>query len=308
LRNTAAAAAVDVQRSAPFAKMGHPRLLTLSPGRLSPVIRIAHRVIGRLALDERIIRDHELVLILRGRGRLVFRDESISYDGAARTLLFIPPFAPHRFELGSDVVEHVAVHFDLAPDVPPPQHGLRDRTPYTVRLTGGLAVPRVAYANPANEAEPRLLRIVKAYAGDPILGPVEASAELIVLLARLLRPMPETQDDPVANARIDRAIAFVLADLARAMSVEQLAGVAGLSTSRFNVLFRGRTGVAPMEYVRRARVAEARRLLANVNLSIKQIAHQLGFADPFHFSKVFRAVDGLPPTHFREALLAGRRS
>jgi AraC-like DNA-binding protein len=202
----------------------------------------------------------------------------------------------------------LAVHFDLAPDVPPPQRGLRDRAPYAVKLTGGLALPRIARADPANEAEPRLLRIVKAFAADPILGPVEASAELILLIAHLLRPSLAISDDPVASGRIDRVTTFVLGHLAHDFSVEQLATIAGLSTSRFNVLFRRRTGVAPMDYVRRARVAEARRLLADVNLSVKQIAHQLGFADPFHFSKVFRAIDGLPPTHFRDALLAGRRS
>ncbi|HLL88337.1 MAG TPA: helix-turn-helix transcriptional regulator, partial [Tepidisphaeraceae bacterium] len=76
--------------------------------------------------------------------------------------------------------------------------------------------------------------------------------------------------------------------------------------SRFTALFRAHTGTSPMGYVRKVRVDHARRLLADVDLSIKEVAARVGFDDAFHFSKVFRAVDGLAPTRYREALLAGR--
>jgi AraC-like DNA-binding protein len=60
-----------------------------------------------------------------------------------------------------------------------------------------------------------------------------------------------------------------------------------------------------MEYLRRVRVRRARSLLGDVDLSIKEVARRVGFDDPYHFSKVFHKVDGLPPTLYREALLAG---
>ena len=63
-----------------------------------------------------------------------------------------------------------------------------------------------------------------------------------------------------------------------------------------------------MEYLRRVRVQQARVLLEDVDLSIKEIARRVGFEDPFHFSKVFHRIDGLPPSLYREALLAGAPS
>jgi transcriptional regulator GlxA family with amidase domain len=60
-----------------------------------------------------------------------------------------------------------------------------------------------------------------------------------------------------------------------------------------------------MDYLRRVRVQQARVLLGDVDLSIKEIARRVGFDDPYHFSKVFHRIDGLPPTLYREALLAG---
>jgi AraC family transcriptional regulator of arabinose operon len=61
-----------------------------------------------------------------------------------------------------------------------------------------------------------------------------------------------------------------------------------------------------MELLRRARVEEARRLLAAGDLSIKQVAIACGFASPYHFSKVFRRIDGLPPSQYQASVLKGQ--
>ena len=81
----------------------------------------------------------------------------------------------------------------------------------------------------------------------------------------------------------------------------------GLSPSRLQALFREVTGFPPLDYLRRLRVEEARRLLADRRLSVKEVAARTGFRDTSHFSKVFRRVDGLAPAHYRDALLAGRQ-
>ena len=86
-----------------------------------------------------------------------------------------------------------------------------------------------------------------------------------------------------------------------------LARAAGLSPSHFTRLFRLWTGLPPGEYLLRKRVEQACKLLGDPTLSIKEVAARSGFDDPYYFSKVFRRVDGLTPTLFREALLAGRR-
>jgi AraC-like DNA-binding protein len=42
-------------------------------------------------------------------------------------------------------------------------------------------------------------------------------------------------------------------------------------------------------------------LLSNRDLLIKQVAEELGFADPYHFSRVFKRVYGIPPETFSRA-------
>ncbi len=84
-------------------------------GRVHPQIRIAHENCGPLNIGERIIFDHEFVLITRGEGELVADGNSI--DFRAGDLLFIPPFVPHSFTSKISVT-HIAVHFDFAESVP----------------------------------------------------------------------------------------------------------------------------------------------------------------------------------------------
>src|SRR4051812_38817096 len=93
-----------------------PSLLTLPHHKLHPIVRIAHRQHSILNIAPRIILDHELVLILRGTGRLTYHQTATRF--APHHLFFLEPFIPHHFE-SDTTVEHIAVHFDFAPNVPP---------------------------------------------------------------------------------------------------------------------------------------------------------------------------------------------
>ncbi len=86
----------------------------------------------------------------------------------------------------------------------------------------------------------------------------------------------------------------------RAWSVEALAGVLHVSSSKLAHRFREETGEPPVRYVRRHRVEVARRLLRQ-GLKVVQVADRLGFADAFHFSRVFKTVTGVPPSAVKAA-------
>jgi transcriptional regulator GlxA family with amidase domain len=107
--------------------------------------------------------------------------------------------------------------------------------------------------------------------------------------------------------RINRTIRYIQEHLPEPIDVDLLSELADLSPSHLTRLFRELTGRSPMDYLRRARVQQARQLLGDVDLSIKEIASRVGFDDPYHVSKVFHRIDGLPPSLYREALLAGTK-
>lgn len=73
----------------------------------------------------------------------------------------------------------------------------------------------------------------------------------------------------------------------------------GLSPSHFAALFRRSTGCGPREYHTRLRMSCSRELLASTDLSVAAVAAAVGYPDPFHFSRRFRAVHGTTPTEHR---------
>ena len=97
-----------------------------------------------------------------------------------------------------------------------------------------------------------------------------------------------------------RAVAkAVTEDLTRAWSVAELAGLAGLSASRFAHRFRAEFGEPPRRWIERQRIERARQLLIGTAAPIADIAAQVGFSDPFHFTNRFRAVIGKSPSRLR---------
>lgn len=66
-------------------------------------------------------------------------------------------------------------------------------------------------------------------------------------------------------------------------------------------MFRKRTGTYFTDYVNQIRIAKARTLLYRTMLSIKEIAWQVGFADEKYFMKVFKKIEGISPTQYRNA-------
>ena len=309
-REQMARAVALVSRRKPYGKLRPRTSYTLPMHKLDPVIRIAHRSSGAVNVPERIIFDHELVLFLAGEGTLEFEGKRI--DFAAHQLLFVPPFQPHTFT-SSDRCDHVAVHFDMAPGFPVFSRDPSRRSPYEMRLSHGLAIATRITLSPADGIEEQLLAIVHATHNNSPLAELEMKTSLLRVLLALLKTAP-LDDSPVSmqgdarnRMRIERAAKFIAENFARPLTAEKLAEVSGLSHSHFARLFRAWSGYSPMEYLRHIRVARARQLLADVDLSIKEIAARSGFEDSYHFSKVFRQLDGLPPSAYREAILAAVR-
>jgi AraC family transcriptional regulator len=102
----------------------------------------------------------------------------------------------------------------------------------------------------------------------------------------------------VESAAIRRAISYVEDHPDRAISLRELAGAAGLSRFHFGRVFKRHVGVSPARYVERARIGQAKRLIAGAELSLAAIAQAVGFADQSHFTRRFRAHEKCTPAQF----------
>lgn len=103
--------------------------------------------------------------------------------------------------------------------------------------------------------------------------------------------------DPVA-----RSINYMLENLNHPIRLEDLAKLVQLSSSHFSRLFVNNTGQSPMDYFKQLKIQRACSLLDISDLSIAEVASELGFDDPFYFSRIFKSVMGVSPRGFRKTL------
>jgi AraC-like DNA-binding protein len=92
---------------------------------------------------------------------------------------------------------------------------------------------------------------------------------------------------------------YIEAHLENKVSLQVLAGIAGLSMSHFAKAFKQSEGVAPHDYLVRRRLQRALELLAETDLPLSAIAYTTGFADHSHLTRQFRHHFGVTPSRYR---------
>jgi AraC-like DNA-binding protein len=98
---------------------------------------------------------------------------------------------------------------------------------------------------------------------------------------------------------INRAIQHIISHSEEELSLSSLAEEARLSLSRFKVKFKSETGIAPREFVLRAKVEDAKKSLVGKQLSVTDIAMNLGFSSSQYFATVFKRFTQQTPIQFR---------
>ncbi|WP_416294598.1 AraC family transcriptional regulator [Paenibacillus illinoisensis] len=80
------------------------------------------------------------------------------------------------------------------------------------------------------------------------------------------------------------------------LTVELLAGMAGLSPKYYVDLFKRRYGMSTTDYISGLRINRAKQFMASTDLRLRDIAHQVGYQDEFYFSRKFKKIVGVSPS------------
>jgi AraC-like DNA-binding protein len=94
---------------------------------------------------------------------------------------------------------------------------------------------------------------------------------------------------------------YVRTRLDRALSIRDLAEVAGCSPSSVHRQFHDFEGQSPGQWMARQRVERAAFLLRTTRLSVQEVGEQVGLTDPFHFSRYFKRQMGISPRAYQQS-------
>ncbi|MBV9759419.1 MAG: helix-turn-helix transcriptional regulator [Acidobacteriaceae bacterium] len=128
-----------------------------------------------------------------------------------------------------------------------------------------------------------------------------ATALAVALLRRhsSLPAAPGTTSMGISGRRLRRALAYIEDNLTTDLSLREIADIVGVSVSQLKRAFRQSTGVPVHQYVIQRRVERAKALLCGSSLSIKDVAHESGFAHQSHLANQMRRILGLSPKEIR---------
>lgn len=103
-----------------------------------------------------------------------------------------------------------------------------------------------------------------------------------------------------ASERVIKVIDYIDRHYTENLSLEQLAEIAGYSTTHLSKRFREVTGMPPVQYLNLIRIDRAKYLLQYSDEPIGRIMEQCGFTSAAYFARVFRKMLGYSPQMFRE--------
>lgn len=142
--------------------------------------------------------------------------------------------------------------------------------------------------------------------GDGVGSPLEWPAQRVAERAGGRAPLRLESGGParprfrggLAGGALRRVRAYIDEHIGERISLDQLAGQAGVSRFHFARQFRRSTGQSPMEYLRRVRIEYSKRILMEPHSTIAEVAVTLGFSDQSHFTRTFGRLVGVSPGSF----------
>ncbi|MBB5320517.1 AraC family transcriptional regulator [Marinobacter oulmenensis] len=158
----------------------------------------------------------------------------------------------------------------------------------------GIAVSRISM--PLQDAFSRLLALLENPEDIPALAPL-IKQEIFYRLLQSDQGARLRQITSIGNHsyQVARSIDWLKENFSKPVKVEDLARRAGMSVSAFHNHFRSMTAMSPLQFQKKIRLSEARRLMLADHLDASRAAFEVGYESPSQFSREYSRLFGMPP-------------
>lgn len=228
--------------------------------------------------------DFYLLYVLKGSMKVPL-DQAVHTAGPGTVLLF-PPHYRYRYSYrGAEPLLYFFVHFTGS------------YAEQLLRECGFSPLPCLIQTKNQAQISEQFHRLFEEFeTPEPFRKKILACVleQLILTVAQSAYATKEEQP-------LERSMGMIHASYQQKLSIPMLAQLENLSNSHYIALFRQQNGVSPNAYIIGLRMQNACELLHNTDMSVKQIGIQVGYEDPFFFSKLFKRHMGMSPQKYRTA-------
>ena len=138
------------------------------------------------------------------------------------------------------------------------------------------------------------------YGLPTLIYAAQATQHILSLLLYRNQSLPMEQSSGPHRSSIESVVEYMQNNLNENLRLGDFAREAGMSVSHFSERFRRQTGQSPMAYFIHLRMRLACRLLDLSGKPVKVVALEIGYRDPYYFSRLFKKSMGISPDKYRD--------
>ena len=233
--------------------------------------------------------DH-LMMCLAGNGYVVVNEKKSHLR--AGELLIIPRNCRHTYWAAED--EPWSIYWMHFRGVDSSYYV--DRIP---QVAEPVAIDQAAQSEATRLFRDCLVTLEGGYTLPTLIYAAQSAKHILSVLLFRNSVLPMKQRSESQRLDCDTVIEYMRSRLHEAVRLEEFAREAGLSVSHFSGMFRDQVHQSPMSYFTQLKIRAACRLLDLSGKSIKVVAMETGYSDPYYFSRVFKKVMGISPEKYR---------
>ncbi|ATW27880.1 PocR ligand-binding domain-containing protein [Candidatus Formimonas warabiya] len=149
-------------------------------------------------------------------------------------------------------------------------------------------------------AAEQILALNHHYAGEILK--LSAPNQILSCFHVIVEQYLDFADSPMRkNSQvIQQSLAYIQNNYHLDLRLEKVAQAVYLSPYYLSHIFKEETGCTILEYLTKIRIERAKKLLSDQKNSVKEVAQKVGYNNPSYFSKIFRSLEGLTPSEFRQ--------
>lgn len=226
------------------------------------------------------IDDYQILYTMSGKGTAIFDGEEVELG--ENTVFYLPPYTTHEYYAVGDEWETLWITFNGS--------GVES-------LMGDKSI----VCEWKGEREFKKL-YEKIWEAKNTVNLKECS----ISLYKLLLDFKEFSDEAIMQKRQARnklypALKYINEHYCEDIELNKLSEMIGITQSHFCRIFKNFTGVKPMEYITKMRIAKAKMIILNMpELSVSDVGEAVGYQSESYFIKQFRNYEGVTPSCFRK--------
>jgi len=235
--------------------------------------------------------DYQLIYIVGGKGFFRFDNVTIEVPGG-HIVIYPPGVSQYYSYYAKDFTEVYWIHFT--------GYAVHD---YLTKFA--LLHPLIHSVGVMDEVISLYKKIIHELNMNKPLSESMTTAHFLALLTLLGRRLQNADGQHKLDlyTDINNIIEIMHERYNQNLTVADLAQTCSLSPFRFIHKFKAVTGTTPMKYMTGIRIDEAKKLLSETSLNVREVASIVGYENPLYFSRVFCKAVGIPPSRYKEQFL-----